>query len=323
MARGARASAAGYVVGVGMCVLAACGQRAGSSGGGTPSQDCAPSGTNCSQGSDCCSGSCSGGACSCRDFGSTCGSDTDCCEDFACDQNGRCSLGCRANSSPCTPNGAACCGGACIGGVCGPPRCIDAGGACDTSGNCCDGLGCSLNASGPGTCLATCATQLGACVKSGPGPFCCSGAMCAPDGVCVFTCRGIDLSCSSTNECCDGFACVNGKCSACGGPSATCTTNDDCCAGTCMAGTCSSCQSSGSSCSSDEPCCARLQCVQGSCTCGASSDPCSSDDDCCDGLSCHEGHCEALGCFDTGATPAEGDGIRLVFDDVRPFSCPK
>ncbi|HLK38758.1 MAG TPA: hypothetical protein VKU41_18480 [Polyangiaceae bacterium] len=298
------ATALGAILCAALSLLGACGTD--SSGAKGPdasgsSPNCAPSRASCTSGGDCCSGSCSSGQCTCMSFAALCHGDADCCEDLACDHNGRCSFGCRSDGTSCTTGGANCCSGACVGGICGPPRCITTGGSCDSSGDCCDGLGCVIEGdAGRGACQPGCAGALGACGGTGKAPFCCSGTACAA-GVCVVACRGTDLSCTHDNECCDSFACVGGKCRACSGSGGTCANSGDCCAGTCQHKECV-CQAKGASCASDADCCARLHCMGGSCACQDAAATCASDDDCCEGLACHEGHCGALACLDTGFT---------------------
>jgi hypothetical protein len=269
------------------------------------SPSCAASRQSCSKNGDCCSASCVAGQCACLGFASPCHSDADCCEEFACDNYGRCSFGCRADGTSCTSGGAACCSGSCKGGICGPPRCIMAGGGCDSSNDCCDSLGCVIGAGGRGTCQSGCATASQPCGGDGKSPFCCAGTRCGMNGgTCELACRPIGLSCTSTNECCDNLVCSGGKCRPCSGSGGTCASAGDCCGGTCQGGKCSLCQLKGNACAADDDCCARLHCRNGSCGCVASPGSCSSDDDCCDGLTCHQGHCGTLTCMDVGAQTA-------------------
>lgn len=117
-------------------------------------------------------------------------------------------------------------------------QCTDAGGACSTSADCCNGAPCVPNP-----------------VDGGQPPFLCFGSSCVP--ACA--------ACTTTADCCPGESCVNGRCNPCnpdggapppsdGGPGGDgggipdagcslygqiCTQNSDCCNGVpCVNGTC-------------------------------------------------------------------------------------
>ncbi len=97
---------------------------------------------------------------------------------------------------------------------------------------------------GPGACqtitatgsMCTCGVVQSAC--AGDGGACCSGMTCQPwvakigDTPSDVCCYDLDQACSSTNDCCGGLACSNGKC-ACEALGQFCLRDADCCAGVC------------------------------------------------------------------------------------------
>ena len=283
-----------------------------------------PGGPGCHQGqaacavdADCCSGLCAGGVCTCGDLAAPCANDNECCSSFAC-TGGTCTLGCRADGAACLA-GQDCCGGDCIAGVCGPPRCIQSGQPCDSTGQCCDGLWCQLpvadaGGSPHGVCEAGCNQERGPCITGAGSPACCSGYQCTFGALlCTATPRGVGLACTSDNQCSAGLDCVGGFCRQCHTQGGTCKNDGDCCAGHCAGAMCA-CQPMGQTCTTSADCCARLACKGGTCQCGAQDAPCASDSDCCSGgvglstgqnLVCTQGQCEPIGCFLDGQTCAK------------------
>jgi hypothetical protein len=149
----------------------------------------------CTKDSDCC------GAAAFADAGlPTSGNPVTCTGGYCTQHMGCTPTGdvCKLPTVSCNANANCCAGLGNFGGVCkqdnlGIPRCsvvgcVDAGGACASSADCCNGDPCVPNPGGspPYTCGAT---------------------------TCVQNCG----SCSTTADCCPGSTCLEGVCGPCGG----------------------------------------------------------------------------------------------------------
>ena len=108
-------------------------------GGGT--NTCANDGDGCSQDSDCCSSSCTNGACggtnnTCANDGDSCSQDSDCCSSSC--TNGTCGNGMCANDGDACSQDSDCCSSTCTNGTCGSgSTCGNAGDPCGTDSDCC------------------------------------------------------------------------------------------------------------------------------------------------------------------------------------------
>ncbi len=229
-------------------------------GGGRGGSQCAATGSDCNQDSDCCSNNCfnlgcadkvhSCGANACHPAANGCVGDT-CCHGAAVCGN----TCCAGTANQCNPQGA-CCAPNCDGRQCGDDGC-GSGGTC---GNCPSGLTCASDTGqcapicGPQNCPHGCCDsngrcQLGtaaqACGKQGePCQVCGSGATCLTGGVCrtvagtcttrVETCgRGLISPCNSNDTCTcditvDGASVCRSRAVSCIEP---CNVNADCGAG--------------------------------------------------------------------------------------------
>ncbi len=188
--------------------------------------DCLPGTTACTTGSQCCSGTCTNGACTTP-------------------------MGCGIDGVACTAN-SGCCSGVCTAGVCAPaPTCVAAGGACSSSSQCCAGDSCVSSkctscATTGASCTASSACCSNSCTGTSPNKKCAgtlptytspvfstctTNANCA-DNSCTngLCCYPSGTFCSASNQCCGG-SCNGGSC--CGNEGAVCATTADCCAGTC------------------------------------------------------------------------------------------
>jgi hypothetical protein len=192
-----------------------------------PAEGCRIDGDLCHQDADCCGGD--------PNSGLPGAGHVQCLKEHATDNTGIC-----RNPMACDPEGDVChykdyatcgnssarndcCGGTGNSGVCqldalGVPRCyglgtcVQTGGACAFSGDCCDGTPCVPDANGALHCGAACSPQAGACTASAD---CCNGETCTfPPGSLQGTCGGATTTCaqygqacSSTVACCDGATC--------------------------------------------------------------------------------------------------------------------
>jgi len=73
-------------------------------------------------------------------------------------------------------------------------------------------------------------------------------------------CKKENEACDDQNKCCDGFTCVDGKCTACVPTGGSCLEDNDCCQSPnsqwCnFDGVCAKCEKSGGSCTTDDDCC--------------------------------------------------------------------
>ena len=109
--------------------------------------NCAPNGSACTSGTDCCSARCTAGLCgavgACRQEGEACLGPADCCS-FLCGEDAtgalvcRSAAGCASLGQPCARAGACCSlscdpqAGRCTAGLCSAPK-----GACSSSVECC------------------------------------------------------------------------------------------------------------------------------------------------------------------------------------------
>ena len=187
---------------------------AGGAGGATTA--CLPDNSPCTGSSDCCIGQCgtfvlgsSAGTC-CLIGGSSCTSSSQCCgsSDTGADQaeccNGVCMPVDLTNANccfpdilelPCTSN-SQCCDDSCVDGRC---NCVNFGGACTSSAQCCCGY--------PSVQCGNGETPVSACTN---------GVCCLPD----------TWQCTSSSQCCGG-SCTNGSCCLPNG--SHCTANPQCC----------------------------------------------------------------------------------------------
>jgi len=213
----------------------------------TPTPTCSAVGAACTQSTNCCSESCSGGVCV--------------------------AVTCAAKGASCT-TAAQCCSATCTGGVCAANACMGLSATgCTTAAQCC------TNKCTAGVCVAngTTCTPNNTCATSAT---CCSTETCN-GGVC---CKAVGISCSSNSQCCGGYCnggtcttplsgacsastqcksgnCTNGVC--CTTPGSSCAQNSDCCGGSCAGNAC--CLNQGGACTSNGQCCSN-NCTNGICS---------------------------------------------------------
>jgi hypothetical protein len=222
------------------------GASAGGEGGGAPA--CTAAGSACSDGLECCSGSCEAGTCAaslfgCDDVGSICTSSLDCCS-LSC-ASGECAAFCISDGEVCESS-EECCGGDCQEGACQPltTSCFSAGNRCDDSEDCCSGL-CSNG---------LCSLGSSYCVQvediCGGDSDCCSGNCQIESGMTLGRCGDVPMGasncsgvagtvCGECNECCSRLCAPFGDsgvsiCQAAGGCRLTgelCSSDLDCCGG--------------------------------------------------------------------------------------------
>lgn len=173
----------------------------------TDTTDCGDEGQACCEG-DTCTGrdlACCGG--SCVDTSSdprNCGSCGNRCEGTC--TGGACDPVCGGNGQPCCSGerdcarGLECDGGTCrpVGDDCGAPRT-----ACAGPEDCCEGLSCRASPADPICCVES----GGECTTSSD----CCGWMLCEGGTCA--CRSGSETCVTNADCCAGLACVAGRCS--------------------------------------------------------------------------------------------------------------
>jgi hypothetical protein len=102
---------------------------------------CHRAGTPCSSPSECCTGACAAGQCTCGAIGTQCTLSTDCCTGSCAQATGLCE--CKNFGSSCTTSADCCAGLACPTGTC----CTLSGQPCVSNAACCSGI-CKTN----GTC---------------------------------------------------------------------------------------------------------------------------------------------------------------------------
>ncbi|MBL8952450.1 MAG: hypothetical protein JNK82_16840, partial [Myxococcaceae bacterium] len=280
----------------------ACGARA-----------CGDVGAPCASGAECCTQTCTNGACAtlgggtCKVLGQACGSGGECC-------SSNCQAGVCAKAYYCQPNGDVCtsddecCGHACSGSSGAPGRCEmvtgGGGGGCIQEGNPCSGG-------------SNCCSRI--CFDPGSGV-----SVCLPAGGCRLT----GTWCNSAQDCCGGgtnpngsVMCSGGRCdngqscnpvgNICGAPvlpdGGKINASQNCCDGMkevckpdssgiprCFGGGSTACPTGYTG---EAPCCI------------AAGDTCQFKDQCCDGLPCVPGdggvlRCQGQTCKPAGATCA-------------------
>ena len=161
----------------------------GSVGIGEASADpigCKRNGKNCTRGTQCCSGNCSGGTCQAQTTTSTSTSTT----------STSTTPGCLPNGSQCT-EGALCCGATICANnkCCTPTAVLPKQNPCTADSECCSGI-CDSG----GHCV-DCRETGGSCAAGEP---CCSEQPCTPGGTC---CGSADATCRDNNDCCQGLTC--------------------------------------------------------------------------------------------------------------------
>lgn len=226
--------------------------RVGASDGGTGGSQpvCSPTGDECTQGGECCSGVCDATSARCGSAiqdckleGTPCSSPLDCCG-MSCVE-GACGGACTQDEQACV-NDAECCSGRCVADLCEPLNmaCRTAGNACSESTDCCSALCeegiCSFGSS-------YCVQQGDACRASGD---CCTGNCAIDEGGLLGTCVApigpancldglAGTVCEDCNECCSRLCAPFGDsgiriCQPAGGCRVTgelCRRDLDCCGG--------------------------------------------------------------------------------------------
>ena len=170
------------------------------------------------------------------------------------------------------------------------PQCVDAGGGCGDSEDCCDGLTCIGGECGTPPPAQVCAEDGAVCSLN--TPCCTPGAVC--DGVCIppapqqqmpaEACAPTGEACGSDGACCTG-SCLDGLCAELAAPGTclqpdaieACDPDSPCCAGShCIDGLCfpddalygGTCSLAGEACDPEglgQWCCWDQQCVNGTC----------------------------------------------------------
>lgn len=166
---------------------------------------CDGEGTDCEDGSNCCSGYCdpTSSKCSCASAGEDCLGGGDCCSGQCNTLTNTCALilgTCLQAETPCE-SGAECCTLSCVDGLCSDTQCIEDNATCSDNGECCSGQ-CVNDACAPIN-FGQCESAGNPCVDSGD---CCSG-LCNDEGYCSigasYCVQKNDL-CTSDGQCCQG-----------------------------------------------------------------------------------------------------------------------
>ncbi len=128
-----------------------------------------------------------------------------------------------------------------------------------------------------------------------------SGYVISAEGNCPPLCNGAFAPCESSDECCDGLACVNGDCVDCGGAGDVGEGCDGAVVGACCGslvcsesaggGGTTCCRSDRDACGGDAECCGEMLCVMGHCACRASGESCQTGRECCGSSFCDAGTC--------------------------------
>ncbi|HZS39686.1 MAG TPA: hypothetical protein VFF06_22795 [Polyangia bacterium] len=215
-------------------------------GGGDAGVACGVSGTQCTAGTQCCSGVCDPGMhlCTiamCGAPGAACTKSPDCCGG-QCIGNLCSATACISDNLACT-SAAQCCSNLC-NGTCTPlnTTCKTAGNACTGDGECC-GHSCINSQCAAPSQISYC-TQVGdICFK---GADCCTSVCTIAAGASVGTCSAISSTCSVDGTTCSGCTgCCSSLCAPFGGSGShicqpasgchvkgdLCQKNSDCCGG--------------------------------------------------------------------------------------------
>jgi hypothetical protein len=181
---------------------------------------------------------------------------------------------------------------------------------------------------------------------SGGGGGASGSAMTAAGGVSTNdspTCTPVLSSCDTTNDCCAGAVCSEGRCRA------TCTADTDCSTGCCnddpavghkicaALATCEAarCQAEGTECTPDAACCGTLMCVEAEVPDrGICREPCQADGDCASGCCAPPGNTNAGFCAEARACSCVNkaetcsgailccEGLACsTFDSTGAFAC--
>ena len=279
---------------------------------------CVTLGSACTTGGECCTGTCTGGACTypaCGQTDSACTSNGQCCTQTC--TTGACATisTCSTLGLSCTSSGQCCSGNCASNGTCQPSSfCSQTGDICAAGNECCSGICTIPSGKSIGTCAA--ATPGGNCtavdgqlctavssLDGGCGGNCCSRA-CGPWGptginICqpATGCHVEHDTCTTDSDCCGSPAfidgglgdpqhpvhCVGGYCTQHMG----CAPNGDVC------------KLMTTSCNANQDCCAgrgnsRTPCKQdnvgvprcANVDCGDGGTACATSADCCNGLPC-------------------------------------
>jgi len=262
-----------------------------------------PSGSPCSLGSECASGTCSAGKCACT-------SDANCADRF-CDSTGQCTTR-LALGSGCN-RAAQCTSGSCADGVCCDTSCTGTCQACTAAkkgtgatGTC----GAIVDGSNPDmecaaqSCSAGVVTNAqvcnGASACRSNGTTSCNGYICSGSG-----CR---TTCSSGSDCLSTHYCAGATCVAKVANGGVCSAPVHCISGNCVDGVCCDTACSGTC----QACTAAKKGTGTNGTCGSIADGLNPDGECTPGQSCTAGVvsyasvCNGAGACRSGGTSSCG-----------------
>jgi len=259
---------------------------------------CIADGGQCTDGTQCCLGVCSGGVC--------------------CGSSSSTPVGCTGPLGP--GAGTVCCATdqpCCFNPANGSPLCCDSGTFCTCGGTCCpEAQRCGGQGNGCPLCCA-------------PGDTCDSSTF---PSRCVPACGASGAACSTTAPCCDGLTCGRAGTCVCATPlcNGTCCASDE----TCKKGVCTACGGDGEVCCSGSVCNGGFACKKGTClACGGVGQPCCDGSTCNGALACKKGSCVGtspfVGCLVTCANLASGM-VPFSFNpptgscsvDCGEFACP-